>query len=121
MDDLFHKHCIPCKKGDAPLKKEVVQEFFKQLADGWKVVAGHHLEKSYAFKNFKDALAFTSRVGELAEQEGHHPDIHLSWAKVNILIWTHKIDGLTESDFILAVKIDVLYIGGASKTLEISN
>lgn len=69
---------------------------------------GHHLINSYSFKNFREALDFTNRVGELAEQEGHHPDIALAWGKVEITLWTHKIDGLTESDFIMAAKIDAL-------------
>jgi len=70
------------------------------------VVQEHHLEKAYAFKDFKEALAFTNAVGEIAEREGHHPDIYLAWGKVGLSIWTHKIDGLTESDFVLAAKAD---------------
>lgn len=108
MDELSKKHCIPCRGGVAPLKGSALQVLHAQLKEGWKVCDEHHLEKSYAFKNFKEALAFTNRVGELAEQEGHHPDIHLSWGKVAISLWTHAIDGLTESDFILAAKIDCL-------------
>ena len=75
---------------------------------GWVVVEGHHIQKQFKFRNFREALEFTNRVGELAEQQGHHPDIGLSWGKVEITIWTHKINGLTESDFILAAKIDRL-------------
>ncbi len=74
----------------------------------WKVVDNHHLEKEYLFKNFRDALEFTNRVGEAAEEMGHHPDIYLSWGKVRLLIWTHKVDGLTEKDFTLAAKCDAL-------------
>jgi len=76
--------------------------------EGWTVENGHHLQKSYDFPDFVSALAFVNRVGALAEQEGHHPDVHLTWGKVRIQIWTHKIDGLTESDFILAAKIEEL-------------
>ncbi len=76
------------------------------LGGGWTAVADHHLEKSYAFDNFKQALDFTNRVGAIAEAQGHHPDIFLAWGKVTLTIWTHKIDGLTESDFILAAKAD---------------
>jgi 4a-hydroxytetrahydrobiopterin dehydratase len=76
--------------------------------EGWEAVNGHHLAKTYDFPDFQSALAFTNRVGELAEEQGHHPDIHLSWGKVRIEIWTHKIDGLTESDFVLAAKCDRL-------------
>ncbi|HNA61976.1 MAG TPA: 4a-hydroxytetrahydrobiopterin dehydratase [Rhabdochlamydiaceae bacterium] len=85
-----------------------MQQFFKELKPGWKVVDEHHLEKEYRFADFKSALAFTNRVGVLAEEEGHHPDILLSWGKVVIQLWTHKINGLSESDFILAAKIDAL-------------
>ncbi len=70
------------------------------------MVDEHHLEKEYRFKDFRAALAFTNRVGEVAEAQGHHPDIHLSWGKAKLIIWTHKIDGLTESDFIFAAKTD---------------
>lgn len=79
----------------------------KQL-EGWEVVNEHHLKKLYKFPNFVTALAFVNRVGELAEKIGHHPDITLTWGKAGIEIWTHKIDGLTESDFVLAAKIDKL-------------
>ena len=85
-----------------------MQQFFKELKEGWKVVDEHHLEKEYRFTDFKSALAFTNRVGGLAEEEGHHPDILLSWGKVVIQLWTHKINSLSESDFVLAAKIDAL-------------
>jgi 4a-hydroxytetrahydrobiopterin dehydratase len=78
------------------------------LGGGWRVVSNHHLEKEYEFPDFVKALDFTNRVGEVAEREGHHPDIHLSWGKVRLDIWTHKIDGLTESDFVLAAKADTI-------------
>ena len=78
----------------------------EKLGGGWKVVGEHHLEKEYTFKNFRTALDFTDRVGELAEAQGHHPDIYLAWGRVKLTIWTHKIDGLTESDFIFAAKAD---------------
>ena len=79
-----------------------------ELDGGWQVVAEHHLEKEYRFKDFREALAFTNKVGELAEAQGHHPDIYLAWGKVKLTIWTHKINGLTESDFVLAAKADRL-------------
>jgi 4a-hydroxytetrahydrobiopterin dehydratase len=78
----------------------------RQLGGGWRVVEEHHLEKEFAFKDFREALAFTNQVGELAEANNHHPDIYLTWGKVRITLWTHKIDGLTESDFVLAAKVD---------------
>jgi 4a-hydroxytetrahydrobiopterin dehydratase len=82
-----------------------------ELGGGWSCVDEHHLEKEYRFKDFRQALAFTNRVGELAESVGHHPDIHLAWGKVRLTIWTHKVDGLTESDFVLAAKADRLTDG----------
>ena len=104
--DLAKKDCIPCKGGVPPLKGEALQELLGQLGGEWQVIEEHHLEKQYKFKNFRGALDFTNRVGEVAEQQGHHPDIYLAWGKVKILVWTHKIDGLTESDFVFAAKAD---------------
>jgi 4a-hydroxytetrahydrobiopterin dehydratase len=107
MSELATRTCVPCKGGVPPLKGAELQKLLKQLTK-WKVIEEHHLEKSYDFSDFASALAFVQRVGELAEEQGHHPDILLRWGKVKITIWTHKIDGLTESDFILAAKIDEL-------------
>lgn len=104
--DLSKKNCIPCKGGVPPLKGEPLAQLHRQLKEGWKVINEHHLEKAYLFKNFREALEFTNKIGEIAEQEGHHPDIILSYGKVKIQIWTHKINGLSESDFILAAKYD---------------
>jgi len=108
MSELAKKVCVPCTAGAQPLKGKALTDLLERLGGGWQVVAGHHLEKEYRFKNFRDALAFTNKVGELAESQGHHPDIALSWGKVKLVIWTHKIDGLTESDFILAARADML-------------
>jgi 4a-hydroxytetrahydrobiopterin dehydratase len=104
---LASKQCVPCRGGVPPLTGEELQKFARQV-EGWQVVNGHHLHKLIPFPDFRAALAFTNRVGSLAEEQGHHPDILLSWGKTEITIWTHKIDGLTESDFILAAKIDQL-------------
>ncbi|MBY0530085.1 MAG: 4a-hydroxytetrahydrobiopterin dehydratase [Rhabdochlamydiaceae bacterium] len=104
--DLSKKTCIPCKGGVPPLKGEALTQLYQQLGQGWKVVDEHHLEKEYRFKNFKEALAFTNKIGALAEHEGHHPDLLLSYGKVILQLWTHKINGLTESDFIMAAKCD---------------
>jgi 4a-hydroxytetrahydrobiopterin dehydratase len=104
---LAAKKCIPCRGGVPPLTKKEIRKLLPQLSR-WKVIKGHHLTKEHKFPDFASALDFTLQVGELAEEEGHHPDIYLSWGKVGIQIWTHKIDGLTESDFILAAKIDRL-------------
>ena len=106
MSDLAKKTCIPCKGGVPPLKGEKLDDLLEKLKNNWKIIKEHHLEKNYSFKNFKEALDFTIKVGELAENQGHHPDIFLAWGKVKLTIWTHKIDGLTESDFIFAAKAD---------------
>ena len=105
-NDLASKQCIPCKGNTPRLKGESLEKLHHQLDDGWTIVDEHHLEREYKFKNFRQALDFTNRVGELAEQQGHHPDIYLSWGRVKLVIWTHKINGLTESDFIFAAKVD---------------
>lgn len=107
---LSNKKCVPCRKDTPPLKGQQLIELHKQLGNGWKVVEEHHLEKEYLFPDFRQALIFTNRVGEVAEEEGHHPDIFLSWGKVRIELWTHKIDGLSESDFVLAAKCDEICI-----------
>ena len=108
MSELAQKECIPCKGGTPPLKGRELSELQDKLDGGWQVVDEHHLEKEYRFKDFRSALTFTNKVGELAETQGHHPDILLSWGKVKLTLWTHKIGGLTESDFILAAKADTL-------------
>ena len=107
MSELAAKTCVPCRGGVPPLQGEELSRLQKQV-EGWDVIQGHHLHKAYTFPDFKSALAFVNRVGEVAEEQGHHPDISLTWGKVEITIWTHKIDGLTESDFILAAKLDQL-------------
>jgi len=105
-NELSKHKCIPCRGNVPPLKGDNLLKLYDQLQEGWKVVDEHHLEKEYIFPDFKTALLFTNQVGELAEEEEHHPDIYLSYGKVKLTIWTHKIDGLTESDFILAAKCD---------------
>ena len=108
MPELHKKSCVPCQNGEAPLKGQALETLHQELDPSWSIVEGHHLEKSFPFKDFKEALHFTNKVGDVAEQEGHHPDILLSYGKVSITLWTHKINGLSESDFILAAKIDTL-------------
>jgi 4a-hydroxytetrahydrobiopterin dehydratase len=107
MSSLAEKQCVPCRGGVPPLKGEALHVLARQV-EGWRVVNEHHLAKAFKFPDFRAALTFVNKVGELAEEQGHHPDIYLAWGKVEITIWTHKIDGLTESDFILAAKIDRL-------------
>ena len=108
------RECIPCRGGVPPLEGEELDRLAEKLGAGWNLVKGHHLEKEFTFDDFKSALEFTNRVGETAEEQNHHPDIHLAWGKVRVTIWTHKIDGLTESDFILAARIDHLPGGSAA-------
>ena len=105
---LADKNCVPCRGGVPALKGGELTALAGQLSD-WEVVEDHHLTRSFKFKNFRTALEFVNRVGELAEQQGHPPDLLLAWGRVDVTTWTHKIDGLTESDFILAAKIDRLY------------
>lgn len=105
--NLAKKACVPCKGGVPALSGESLNLYLQELSNDWTVIDGHHLKKEYHFNNFREALNFTILIGELAEREGHHPDIYLTWGKVTLTIWTHKIDGLTESDFIFAAKSDV--------------
>ena len=111
MSELAERECIPCQGGVPPLEGEELEELAEQLDNGWEVVEGHHLEKEYDFPDFESALDFTNLVGELAEEVDHHPNIFLTWGKVKLEIWTHKIDGLTESDFVWAAKADQLLEG----------
>ncbi|HEY1262712.1 MAG TPA: 4a-hydroxytetrahydrobiopterin dehydratase [Terriglobales bacterium] len=107
MSELAEKTCVPCKGGVPPMKGPALDGILK-LVPHWKAVNEHHITRTFAFPDFKQALAFVNRVGDLAEQQGHHPDILLTWGKAEVTLWTHKIDGLTESDFIMAAKIDQL-------------
>jgi 4a-hydroxytetrahydrobiopterin dehydratase len=111
MTELAEKSCVPCRGGVPALRGQELAALAAQLPD-WQVVAEHHLTRSFKFTNFRTALEFVNRIGELAEQQGHHPDILLAWGRVDVTSWTHKINGLTESDFILAAKIDRLYRPG---------
>ena len=108
MTELAEKNCVPCRGGVPALKGSELAALANQLPE-WRVVDEHHLLREFKFKNFRAALEFVNRVGELAEQQGHHPDIFLAWGRVEVTTWTHKINGLTESDFILAAKVDRIY------------
>ncbi|MEZ4271279.1 MAG: 4a-hydroxytetrahydrobiopterin dehydratase [Myxococcota bacterium] len=107
-ESLANKECVACKGGIPPLRGQALEKLQAELSGGWTVEGEHHLSKTFIFKNFVSALGFVNQIGDLAESQGHHPDLYLSWGKVRADIWTHKIDGLTESDFILAAKIDKL-------------
>ena len=106
MSELAEGTCIPCRGGVPPLKGDELVDFQQKLMNGWEIIDEHHLEKEYFFSNYREALDFTIKIGELAENQNHHPDIYLAWGKAKLSIWTHKIDGLTESDFIFAAKAD---------------
>ena len=107
MSELASRQCVPCRGGVPPLKGQELTNLLSKL-DKWEVIDEHHLRKNFKFTDFREAQEFVNRVGKLAEQQGHHPDICFGWGRAEITIWTHKIDGLTESDFILAAKIDQL-------------
>ena len=106
MATLAEKKCTPCRGGVELLKGGELRQRFELLRPGWEVIDEHHLEKTFTFDDFGGALSFVNRVGEVAEEEGHHPDIYLTYGQVKIALWTHKIDGLHDNDFILAAKID---------------
>lgn len=107
MEDLATKKCEPCEAGTSALRGVELRRLFGRL-EGWNLINEHHLEKEYLFKDFRQALDFVNRLGEVAEQEGHHPDIFLTWGKVKVTLWTHSVGGLSENDFILAAKADAL-------------
>jgi len=111
--DLASKTCVPCRGGVPPLSMDVASRLMEQL-DGWQFEQGH-LAKSYHFPDFAGALEFVNKIGAISEQQGHHPDVYMTWGKVSLEIWTHKIDGLTESDFILAAKFDEVPVPNQSR------
>ena len=112
MPTLTERSCIPCRKDTPPLSAAEKQSFHAELK-GWEIIDDHHLEREFTFRDFATALAWVNRVGDLAEAEGHHPDIYLTWGRVRIIIWSHAINNLTLSDFVLAAKIDQLFTEGA--------
>ena len=105
MTELANRNCVPCRGDTPPLKGEELDGLRRQVPD-WEVVEEHHLRRVFKFKNFREALGFVNRVGELAEEQGHHPDISFGWGYAEVTVFTHKIDGLTESDFVFAAKVD---------------
>ena len=111
---LIHRNCVPCRGGVPPLKGEAIQDLLQEVSS-WQAVQEHHLVRSFRFKNFKTALDFVNVVGELSEREWHHPDLALAWGRVDVKIYTHKIDGLSDNDFILAAKIDRLYASASGR------
>lgn len=107
MTELANRNCVPCRGDTPPLKGEELGGLRRQVPD-WEVVEEHHLRRAFKFKNFREALGFVNRVGELAEEQGHHPDISFGWGYAEVTVFTHKIDGLTESDFVFAAKVDTI-------------
>ena len=108
MSKLSERSCEACEGGVPPLTKKEREKLIPQLNEKWSIIDGHHLERLWVFDDFVQALDFTNRAGAICEQEGHHADFELGWGRVKALIWTHKIDGLTEADFILAAKFDII-------------
>ncbi len=106
---LAENQCVPCRGGVPPVEPAKAQELLGQLEKGWSLNAQGHLEREYTFKDFAEALDFVNKVGAIAEEQGHHPDLYLAWGKCKVEIWTHKINGLTESDFFFAAKVDRAY------------
>ena len=108
MTSLLQKKCVPGEGGTLPLFKQKVDELLQQVS-GWSVSTdGEKISKNFKFKNFKEALAFANKIGDIAEAQGHHPDMFVGWGKVGVVLTTHAIGGLSENDFILAAKIDVI-------------
>ena len=112
MSDLASRTCEPCRSGAIPLQGDEIHALLVHVDPGWEGINEHHLRREFRFKNFAEALAFANRVGALAEQQFHHPDIHIAWGRVVLEIWTHKVRGLLEADFIFAAKCDRLFAEG---------
>jgi 4a-hydroxytetrahydrobiopterin dehydratase len=112
---LADRRCTPCRGGTPPLRGVPLEALLAQLGGGWRVIDGHHLEKQFRFRDFAGALGFAGEIGALADEQQHHPDLHVAWGRLGVTIWTHTIDGLAEGDFILAAKIDRLFEGGAQR------
>jgi len=110
VNQLIKSKCVPCQGSVKPLKGRAICDLAKGISSNWRVINEHHLEKEFKFKNFQEALNFVNKVGQLAESEGHHPDIYLSWGKVKLTMWTYKICGLHKNDFILAAKVGELLL-----------
>ena len=106
MNRLADQKCEPCEQGGKPLQGKELDDLERELGADWKIIDNHHLEKSYKFKDFVGALGFTNKIGAIAEEVGHHPDIYLTWGKVRVEIFTHTVNGLTKNDFILAAKFE---------------
>lgn len=105
---LASRRCVPCRSGTPPLRGPALEALRAELGGDWQIVDGH-LVKEYRFADFREALDFTNRIGEMAEQQDHHPDIQLAWGRVRLEVWTHTIGGLSESDFVVAARADAIH------------
>ncbi len=103
---LSEKDCVPCEGGVPPLDARAIKKYSSQLGKGWVVAEGKKLRRDFKFKNFVQTMGFVNQVALLAQAEDHHPDMHISYSKVTIELWTHAAAGITENDFILAAKIN---------------
>jgi 4a-hydroxytetrahydrobiopterin dehydratase len=110
MEDLLTKKCKPCEGGTPPLRINEIKEYMRQLSDGWKLEGDRKITRQYSFVNFRHTMDFVNKVASLAEDEGHHPVMHVHYGRVDIELWTHAINGLSENDFILAAKIDSILL-----------
>jgi 4a-hydroxytetrahydrobiopterin dehydratase len=114
MSELAEKSCLPCRGGVPPLDAEAIRPLHAQIP-AWQVVNDHHLTRQFHFSNFATALRFVNQIGDIAEAQGHHPDVELVWGRVGLKVWTHKINGLTESDFVYAAKVDRVWPGAEGR------
>ena len=104
--ELHEKKCVACEGGIPPLNHDEIEPLFATLNSDWEVIDAHHLQRNWQFDDFASALNFLNSAAQICEEEFHHADFEIGWGRVNAKIYTHKIDGLTESDFILAAKFD---------------
>jgi 4a-hydroxytetrahydrobiopterin dehydratase len=109
MSELASQTCKACQGGVEPYTGEKLEEYKSRISDEWEVVNEHHLIRDFDFEDFQEALDFVNDVGEIAEEQGHHPNINFTWGEAEIKLYTHKIDGLFQADFVMAAKIDKLY------------
>lgn len=109
IEKLSGRKCKACSKETPPLQGNALKRYFDELNTGWDLREEHYLERTYRFKNFRQALNFTTKIGEMSEEEGHHPEINLTWGKVKVTVYTHAINALSENDFIWAAKSDEIF------------
>ena len=107
---LADQQCIPCRGGVPPMERHAAEALLRELGEEWQLNADGHPERTYKFKNFRQAMAFANKVADIAEAEGHHPDLYIAWGQCRVEVWTHKIQGLTESDFYFAAKADRAFV-----------